>query len=310
MPKIETSRSIEIAAPPASIFEHIIDFQKAQQWSPWIICEPSAELAIEGDSYTWNGELIGSGRVTRAQVIDNQQIRYHLEIHSPWKSVAEFSHTLEPVAGDAETPFTRVTWSMDSKLPWYLFFMKSMMQCMIGMDYQRGLRMLKDRVELGSVPCTLSYQDDEKIQECHYLGLERTCAMGDMERLMEPDFERMAKLFGEVGLHTEPIFTQYLKWNLGKGEATYVICCPVEKIPSAIPDGLVSGTRPACRTYCVNHLGPYRHLGNAWAAGMLRSRSKIFKQSRELSPFERYLNDPSCTPENDLITQVCFPIAD
>jgi hypothetical protein len=53
---------------------------------------------------------------------------------------------------------------MDSKQPFFQFFLKGMMTSLIGMDYERGLRMLKDYVETGSVPSTLEFPGIQEIK--------------------------------------------------------------------------------------------------------------------------------------------------
>lgn len=40
---------------------------------------------------------------------------------------------------------------MDGKLPYFMFFMVKMMKNWIGMDYERGLAMLKEFIETGEV---------------------------------------------------------------------------------------------------------------------------------------------------------------
>ena len=41
----------------------------------------------------------------------------------------------------------------------------------------------------------------------------------------------------------------------------------------------------------------------------MRSRNKVFKQSKKLHPFEVYDNDPNETAEDALETSIYFPIA-
>jgi len=46
---------------------------------------------------------------------------------------------------------TKVTWTMNGCVPIFLFFMIGMMKAWIGMDYERGLMMLKELAEKGKV---------------------------------------------------------------------------------------------------------------------------------------------------------------
>jgi|GEM_PF-5785893 len=65
-----------------------------------------------------------------------------------------------------------------------------------------------------------------------------------------------------------------------------------------------SGTRAACSAFCVVHSGDYKHLGNAWAAGICRQQAKLFKTNKRVSPFEIYEKMGNGL---DCVTRVCFP---
>ena len=56
----------------------------------------------------------------------------------------EIAHGLAGIA-IAETRLSRVVvCPMRGALPWFLFWMRPAMETFIGMDYERGLKMLKD----------------------------------------------------------------------------------------------------------------------------------------------------------------------
>jgi len=305
MPAIYVSEETVMAKPIAEVYAYVRDFEKWPEWSPWLICEPDTKLEFQPDSYSWDGDIVGAGKMSVTADHENERIDYHLEFLKPWKSEAdvkiEFSESGEG---------TQVKWSMDSSLPWFMFFMKAMMECMIGMDYQRGLRMLKERLETGTILSELSYQERVSVSSCNYIGIERTCAMDDLERVMGGDFEKLAPIYAEKGDLEAPMFTIYNKWKLSKAKVSYVICCPVKELPASAPSGMVTGSRPVCETFVVKHKGSYSNLGNAWSAGMMRARAKVFKQSKKVFPIEQYISDPNETADADLLTQVCLPRKD
>ena len=57
----------------------------------------------------------------------------------PCKSQAKVAFYLKE-----EGASTQVRWTMDSVLPFFLFWMKKSMEAYISQDYGRGLRLLKD----------------------------------------------------------------------------------------------------------------------------------------------------------------------
>ena len=187
MPKIAVNKSIVIAVTPEKAFETIRDFRQWNRWSPWVICEPDCQMtyADDGKSYAWDGKVIGSGSVEMADEQKPQAIDYRLTFLKPWKSKATFSFVFQP-EGDG----VRVIWTMDSSLPWFLFFMKGMMTAMIGMDYDRGLRMLKDYLETGNVHSKLEYPGQTNFEGFRYVGIRSQSSMAQIGDQMKADFEK------------------------------------------------------------------------------------------------------------------------
>ena len=305
MPAMYVSEEIVVNKPVAEVFGYVRDFKQWPEWSPWLICEPETKLVFGQDEYSWDGEVVGAGRMAVKEARENEEITYHLEFLKPWKSQADVCMIFTEV-GEG----TKVTWNMNSKLPWFLFFLKAMMECMVGMDYQRGLRMLKERMETGDVLSKLDIVDRVSVPECQYVGIERTCTMDEMPKVMEADFGKLAPLYEEQGDHEEPMFTIYSQWKLSKGMVTYVACAPVKDVPGNLPSGMISDERPSCDAFAVIHTGAYQHLGNAWSAAMMRARVKLFKQSKAVFPFEQYITNPGETSEADTVTRICLPRKD
>ena len=71
---------------------------------------------------------------------------------------------------------------------------------------------------------------------------------------------------------------------------------------------LMTGELPSLRTHVVTHVGPYRHLGNAWSTAMQMARGKELLQSKKHPPFESYVDSPEETAERDLRVDVHIPV--
>ena len=85
------SRSINIAAPAAAVFEQVIDFHKWDAWSPWAKRDPNMRQTYEGTpagvgaSYSWSGNNeVGEGRMTLTESRPNEMIRVELEFLKPF----------------------------------------------------------------------------------------------------------------------------------------------------------------------------------------------------------------------------------
>lgn len=306
MPKMNISRSIEINAPVGQVFPKLNDLNHWKTWSPWLILEPETKVIVRDDAkyYEWEGERTGSGNMTITSEKENESLAIDLVFLKPWKSKAKVGFNLKPV-GDK----TKVTWTMDSSMPFFMFFMKSMMEAFIGMDYERGLKLLKDYVEDGEVHSKLEIEKSGTYSGCQYIGLKTECKIADMSDAMTKDFEKLWAFMDDKKdiIAGNPV-SIYHKWKFGKGTCQYSVGVPVSSIPSNLPGDFTKGEIPAIETYSIIHTGPYEHLGNAWSMMMNLQRSKAFKAKKGIHPFEEYLNDPSSTDPLEYKTAVRFAV--
>ena len=305
MPKMHVSRSVNIAAPIEKIYSTLNDFHNWEAWSPWLIMEEGAKLNIDEDGkhYGWEGERIGSGNMTVLREEENKRIDYDLIFLKPWKSKAKTWFEFEQAGEEV-----KVTWTMDSSLPFFMFFMKKMFEGFVGMDYERGLSMLKELSETGAVLSKLDLKGEGSFDGFDYVGITTECDMDQLGTKMEGDLTELGKWVPENAEASAPPFTIYHKWDIVKKRVHYTSAVPVKEVPSDLPTKFKSGTMPNLRTYVVSHTGKYDHLGNAWSTVMNLQQNKAFKQNKKQHPFEVYVNDPSEVAEKDLVTEVHFPV--
>lgn len=303
MPKTHVDKSIIVAKNPQEVFSVLSNFHEWTPWSPWLIMEPEATVNVAGDGkyYEWKGELVGSGNMTIRSEKPGEHLAIDLLFLTPWKSKAKVEFTLA-----AEGEGTRIHWIMDSSLPFFMFWMKKMMEAFIGMDFERGLKMLKDYAETGSVPVQLEFPGVRDFGGCQYVGIKVETTMLSMDESMGEHFARLREFFsGEnASLINGAPFSIYHKFQPVSGKVVYTAAVPVTSIPDQLASGMVAGKVPATRIHVVKQTGPYRHIGNIWSAQMSRMRGKRFKKNSSVHPMEVYLNNPSETSENELITEV------
>jgi effector-binding domain-containing protein len=194
---------------------------------------------------------------------------------------------------------------MDGSLPIFLLPMKAMLTAFVGMDCQRGLNMLKDYLETGAVPSKLDFLGRQSFAGFAYLGMRNQCSMTEIGPRMREDFRKLREgLCASSEQATGEPFAIYHDWNPMKGTTDYTIGFPVSAVPSTVPKELSSGELPTCEVYSIRHTGPYRHLANAWSAGMIHGRAKAFEPNKATPSFEIYESDPNEVAENELITVV------
>lgn len=306
MPRLSIERSIEIAAPPEKVFAVVSDLGAWRPWNPWLITEPDAKVEVRGDhkQYSWRGKRTGAGEMRVVAEDDGRRVDLALTFFKPFKSHAQVSLFVEPRGAGS-----RVRWTMESRLPVFMAFFAGAMRTMIGMDYDRGLAMLKDLLECGAIPSKVEQTGVETSPGCRYVGITSRCATGEIGPTMTRDFAKLERWRAEFGVELvgEP-FAVYRKWNLSKGQAAFTSGLPVARSPSELPEGFESGELPSLRTYVLTHVGAYRHLGNAWSTGMQMVRGKELMTSRKHPPFERYLDSPKSVDEKELRVAIHFPV--
>lgn len=307
MPKMQIERSALINAPIDKVFKIVSDFHTWTDWSPWLVAEPEAKVTVreDGKFYSWEGDIVGAGEMTIANKVENTSVDIDLMFLKPWKSKAKVSFQMKE-----EGEGVRLSWDMDSSLPFFLFWMKKMTEAFVGMDNERGLTMLKDYTEQGEVPHTMTVKGIQDFGGATYIGIKRDVAIKEISSAMEEDYTKLMTYVMEN--HPDKVsgdaFSIYHKWEMVKGQTSYTACVPVSEIPSDLPSGVIAGRVPATKVHVIHGKGPYRFTGNIWSAQMMRQRGKQFKANKGVDPMERYLNSPTNTEENDLETEVLFAV--
>ena len=305
MPKITVEKSTHIEAPIQTVFETVRNLRGWKNWSPWVIAEADCPLSYDDDGkgYSWDGKIIGSGKMQVTGEDAPRSIDLQLNFIKPWKSQSAVRFSFAERDGGTE-----VTWTMDGSIPFFMFFMKSMMVCFIGMDYERGLMMLKAKLETGSVPSKLGFDGTARFEGASYLGVRSRSSFEEIGTSMGEAMEQLKAALDEKGIEPSGTpFSIYHKWAASKGYTEFTVGVPVASAPSDVPAGLTAGEIPACDTYRVEHTGPYPFLGNAWSAAMMHARAKQFRMNKKVAPFEIYQNEPGKVADEELVAVVHMP---
>lgn len=312
----DVSRSIIINAPLETIKQSLVDYKQWPTWSPWLIMELDTQLNYNdtqgqvGASYDWQGELVGQGGMELSAIHD-KQLEMQLNFIKPFKSKARVLFDFEELHQDSSSPQTKVTWEMFSKLPFFLFFMVSKMKVLIGMDYDRGLRMLKEYIEDNKVSSAISIDGINTIEPQKYIGFKRKCTFDEIGDVMSKDFADLFNLMEQKGLANDVApYSIYNVFDIFNGDVEYIAAFPVTGHINAsdIEAPYFIGQLDQQEALKITHTGKYEHLGNAWSTAMNYSRHKKIKMSKAPVGLEFYLNDPMTTPPEELVTEVMLPL--
>lgn len=305
MPAFEVDESVEINAPLDAVKSSILDFRAWSAWSPWVCADPDCKLdyAQDKQSYSWDGQIIGAGGMKVKEVKDDA-IYYDLEFLKPFKSKSKVDFQLHAV-GDTRT---RLHWRMQSSLPFFMFFMVKSMRAFISGDYRRGLLKLKDLLEQGKVPSELEFPGVGQGLETAYFGIRKVSTLGEIAKVTAQEMPRLYRELEQRGeAITGPAMTISHSFDPVEDRLAYTLALAVKAPLGDLGSDFVSDRIAMPRSYQVVHKGPYRHLANAWASGMMHERAKKFRPIKKADKIEVYLNDPETTPEQELLTRLHFP---
>ena len=308
MPKYQVERSIVIDAPKEKILESLKNYEEWRVWSPWLIMEKDAEVTYsdnQGELHStnaWSGTLLGSGNMELTG-IDINRLEMKLQLLQPFKSKSDVFFDVEE-----QGKSSKVTWTMKSSVPFFLFFMVKQIKAFVAMDYERGLRMFKEYMEKGEVSSSLSIDGIVPLEAKKYVGIRHTSSFEELGEVMKKDFDTLYAFIQEHNIELKtPPFSIYNTFDMTKKESEFICCIPYSG-NAPLPEGFEKGlfeTREALR---VTHVGKYEHLGNAWSTAFTYVRTKKMKTTTAPVGMEFYLNSPYEVEAKALVTEVYLPL--
>jgi len=309
MPKYDVARSIVVESSKEEVMESLKDFQEWENWSPWLIMDEEVQLEYSGNSkqldssYSWSSDVIGEGSMTLNDIQDTS-LGMNLEFFKPFKTTSKVVWQVEEVDENR----TQVTWTMYSSMPFFLFWMIKQMKRFIGMDFERGLKMFKEYLETGKVSSRVDVNGISTMNEIRYFGIEGEATFENIGEVMQKDFGALMHFVKERDLKIENApFSFYKTFDMVKAESQFISCIPYSG-ELDLPEGWVQGKLDKSEIFKVTHKGSYENLSNAWATAFTHTRSKKIKIQKKPMGYEFYLNDPTITKSDELLTEVCLPL--
>lgn len=144
-------RSAQIDAPADVVFGLVADFHQWEKWSPWEKLDlqmkktHSGAASGVGASYAWAGNNdVGEGRMTVTEAKAPEKLVIKLEFLKPMTATNTSSFTLKQSGGT-----TAVTWAMEGNNDFVAKAFSTFvdMDKMIGSDFEKGLKSLKELAE-------------------------------------------------------------------------------------------------------------------------------------------------------------------
>ena len=303
-------RSLEIAAEPKTVFDKIRDFESWKEWSPWLMHEPDTQLSYsdtpdqEGGWYTWDGKIVGAGKLTHEKFADNEKIEQRIEFTRPFKSTSRVWWEFEPV----EDGKTLVHWNMAGSMPFLFRFMAKKLPEYINKDYDTGLHLLRGVLVAGVEVPRISFHGPVELGAQHALSIHFDGDLDALKVAMTEGFPRLGHYADEEGLKaTGNPFTIYHKVDMKEMNFDCDMALPV-------PAGTQSSefefkTYPGGRFYKTSLRGSYEFLEFAWYHAYSHLQMAKIKPEMKRAAMEVYENDPATVEHtNEIETSIYIPI--
>lgn len=310
--KMQVQKSIAIDKSKEQIYNIIADLKQWNAWSPWIQSEPTAKTQYSGTSgqlgqmQAWEGEVIGSGQMTINDLQKDKSVKMKLEFFAPWKSLAEALFEISEISATQ----SKVTWTMNSNMPIFMFPFKNMLAAYVGNDFDRGLKMLKEYAETGSVVSRSIYQGEKDLSGFQVVGKKTTSPIADLGTTIRAEFNEMEKRLknGDL-LPPEGIVTLSHKHDIPKGVSVFTAGFIYKSGQNLkVPRDLEVFQIPSHKALFVDYYGPYRNISNPWSMIVSYQRGKKKKIAKNIPSYELYKTMPDGRPEKDIHTQIIMPI--
>lgn len=148
-------RSIVVNAPPDRTFQYLKSLKNFTSWSPWQEKDPEMEQGFRGTDGEvgsvnwWRGNKdVGEGEQEVVRLVPDSEIGMQLRFVKPFKATNDAWLKLSPESDGK----TKVSWGFhaDFKPPMNIFMMFMNLDKQIGSDYEKGLAVMKQKVETES----------------------------------------------------------------------------------------------------------------------------------------------------------------
>jgi hypothetical protein len=301
-----------IAAPIAEVYARVADLRVWNEWCPWLEHDPQAKVTLSGDTqgkggcFAWDSDRIGAGEVEHVSLIPQKLIKQRIISRQPFRF-----HGLDQWTFNERDGKTEVTWAMKGRVGFALRAFAQTVRSMIALDYRYGLDRLARLVEPAAgkhqaAHYSLDYLGEREVPATRYMYRTYSGSLKGVGDALRAGFAALRQELASIGEQAsgEPI-SVYVKTNIKLRTTVCHMGLPVADPAFA---ALPAHDLPAHRAYVVLLKGSHAALEIAWYQAMQRLRMDGLHADQRIAPFERYLNDLECVPENEQLIELHLPI--
>jgi len=312
--KAHVERQITIDAPAASVFALVNDFDRINEWSPWLKTDPNALYRISGPSrgvgatLTWDGHIVGSGSQVITESVPYSRVVSELNLGGEDRALA----TIELVGTDRGT---RVTWMFDKDYGANIFgrYFGLLLDGIVGADYEAGLANLKAMAEQLPPADFSDVEIEHRTVESMDIVVLPAHSRPDSTAISEALGDAYFELLSFIDRHDlqEAGAPMSIGGRFNGSELEFDAAIPVRGITDLTPasEGRIRIDRSyAGRVIRVKHVGSYRRLADTH--DKIAAYLAAMGIRRNGDAWESYVSDPTKVRERELLTYVYYPVED
>lgn len=311
--RMSIEESIIIDTPANVPYSQVTNLKNMTKWDPWSGLDTTMEtiydgsLAGAGAKRIWkkkeDGTEIGNMVITE----DNpfSFIKANLDFGDQGKASTYYKFDNQ---GKSKT---KVTWGFESDIdiPILGGYLVYLMESKMGKDYVKGLEKLKRLSESIKNKEDVSNKkiDIENVDSQIVICISNKSAQNDPQIS-----QKIAMSYGQLVTNIQvsdmkvtgaPI-TINTKW--GENDYEFDNCIPIQNVKGELSARVFETKTYSGNAIKIEHIGTYAKLGASYDALL----AYISQLGLEIvgNPWEVYINNPSETPENKLITHIYFPV--
>lgn len=295
-------RSLLINAPVNRVFAAVRNLRTWPEWSPWLLHEPDADIIYsddcsqQGGFYSWDGNLIGAGKLTQLKINPEASIEQQIEFIRPFKSTNQVNWYFEKNNGS-----TLVEWEMIGSVPFFYRYMKKQIEPMIVKDYDLALAMLNGYLLPSSPHPSISFGGTESLDEFQYWAIPFSGNLRDMQSIRKPGLIALeAAAADNAGLG----LTIYRHIDLRQSHYSGEIAIPVTT--SSAQANYTPRHFNGGNYFKVEVLGDHEFLPLAWHATFSHCRMHKIKLDKSRPSLEIYENNPDVIEDSNTLKTILY----
>ena len=179
----------------------------------------------------------------------------------------------------------------------------------MGNNCERGLAMLKDLLEKETIHTMVDLHGIAKSDGFYYVGNPYICCFDELKPIRAEAFQALESLVENSSIpKPDKIISLRHEHNLITRTSKTTPAYLYNKLPENLTKELEWGHIPSHNTLKVQHIGDYRHSGNAWALASIHQRAEKLKPDNRVPMYEEYVSSPKAADESSLETNIYLPI--